>query len=279
MKRIVICADDYNLAPGVSKSIRELIARGRLNATSVMTIFPGLAEEAKALVETAAPGAIQLGLHLTLSGGFAPLAASPLPTADGMLPSMAVLHSPRSHFRLDRKNIAAEIEAQLGAFEKAFGRAPDYVDGHHHCQLVPGVQKVFLETVARRTPKAWARQCAPARKATLLRADNKTRFLGLLSLNFIRLAKKAGVPVNPSFSGAYDYAGGTRFAELFPRFLAELTDDGVMMCHPGYIDEILRSRDILREPREQEHSLLASEQFLTAMRDAGASLAGTSRPS
>lgn len=272
MKRVVLCADDYNLAPGVSKSIRELIAKGRLNATSVMTLFPGLAEEAKALLATPAPVPLQIGLHLTLSGGFTPLSASPLATGDGRLPDMATLHSPKSHFRLNRNNIAAEIEAQYRAFEQAFGRAPDYVDGHHHCQLVPGVQKTFLETVARLAPKAWVRQCAPARKSALIAADNKARYLGVLSLNFVRLAQKTGLRVNPSFSGAYDYFGAQEFAVLFPRFLDELTDGGVMMCHPGYIDDVLRSRDILLAPREKEHSLLGSQQFVTAMKNAGATL-------
>ncbi len=273
MKRIVVCADDYNLAPGVSRAIRELIAAGRLNATSVMTLFPGLKQEADALLATPAPVPLQIGLHLTLSGGFTPLAASPMATPDGKLPSLAELHSPKSHFKLKRADIAVEIEAQLRAFQEAFGRAPDYVDGHHHCQLVAGVQKVFLETVARLAPNAWVRQCAPARKSALLTADNKTRFLGILSLNFRRLARKAGVPVNPSFSGAYDYFGAEKFEDLLPRFLSELTDGGVMMCHPGYVDDVLRSRDILREPREAERLLLASERFPVAMKAAGATLA------
>jgi hypothetical protein len=76
VKRIVVCADDYNIAPGVSKAIRELIAQGRLNATSVMTLFPGLEEEANALLATPSPVPLQIGLHLTLSGGFAPRTAS-----------------------------------------------------------------------------------------------------------------------------------------------------------------------------------------------------------
>lgn len=272
MKRIVLCADDYNLAPGVSKSIRELITKGRLSATSVMTLFPGLEQEAKALLATPAPGPLEIGLHLTLSGGFTPLATPPLATIDGTLPDMATLHSPKSHFHLNRKSIAAEIEAQVLAFKRAFGRAPDYVDGHHHCQLVPGVQKIFLETVSRLAPQAWVRQCAPARKSTLITAGNKTRYLGLLSLHFVRLARKIGVPVNPSFSGAYDYSGTQDFAVLFPRFLDGLTDGGVMMCHPGYVDDILRSRDSLLGPREKEHSFLAGGQFPVVMQQTGATL-------
>ena len=63
MKKIVVCADDYNIAPGVSKAIRELIAKGRLNATSVMTLFPSLDEEAKALKKTRLTNGLTEGLN------------------------------------------------------------------------------------------------------------------------------------------------------------------------------------------------------------------------
>lgn len=273
MKKIVVCADDYNIAPGVSKAIRELIAKGRLNATSVMTLFPGLDEEAKALNETPSPSPIQIGLHLTLSGGFAPLVSPPMATGDGKLPSMTKLLSPLSLLQVSRKAVAAEIEAQIEAFTRAFGRLPDYVDGHQHCQLMPAIRKTFVQTIARLAPNAWVRQCAPARKSALISADSKTRVIGTLSLGLARLARKAGLAVNPSFSGAYDFGGVEKFEDLLPRFLAELTEGGVVMVHPGFIDDTLSARDILVERREEEYFLLGSEKFLIAMKDAEATLA------
>ena len=39
-RRIILCADDYGIAPGVNDAIRDLVARGRLNATSVMVVAP-----------------------------------------------------------------------------------------------------------------------------------------------------------------------------------------------------------------------------------------------
>ena len=39
-RRIWLCADDYGISPAVDRGIRELIARGRLNATSVMVVAP-----------------------------------------------------------------------------------------------------------------------------------------------------------------------------------------------------------------------------------------------
>ena len=50
-RRIWLCADDYGIAPGVNAAIRDLVARGRLNATSVMVVAPSFsrAEAACAL--------------------------------------------------------------------------------------------------------------------------------------------------------------------------------------------------------------------------------------
>ncbi len=42
---VVLCADDYGLAPGVSAGIRELLDAGRLSATGAMTLSPHWAAE------------------------------------------------------------------------------------------------------------------------------------------------------------------------------------------------------------------------------------------
>lgn len=273
MKRIVLCADDYGLAPGVSRAIRELISKGRLNATSVMTVLPDLAEEAKALLACPSPAPVQIGLHVTLTGVFMPLVGPPLATADGRFPDVAALMSPLAQFRIDRRAVAMEIEAQLEAFVRAFGRTPDFVDGHQHVQLLPGIRGPFLAAVARLAPGAWVRQCGPANKRTLIAASNKTRFLGALSIGFERLAKRRGVATNPAFAGAYDFRTSENYAALFARFIGELSDRGVAMCHPGFVDDELRARDPLTERREAEYAFFAGDEFSEVMARADATLA------
>ena len=39
-RRIWLCADDYGISPSVNAAIRDLIERGRINATSVMVVAP-----------------------------------------------------------------------------------------------------------------------------------------------------------------------------------------------------------------------------------------------
>ena len=44
-RQIWLCADDYGISRSVNAAIRELILRGRINATSVMTAAPHLDAE------------------------------------------------------------------------------------------------------------------------------------------------------------------------------------------------------------------------------------------
>lgn len=273
MRRIVVCADDYGLAPGVSKAIRDLISRRRINATSVMTVFPDLAEEAAALAALPAPSPVQIGLHVTLTGVFMPLASPPVATADGRLPDLAALLPPLGRFRIATAAVEAEIEAQLQAFMRAFGRPPDFVDGHQHVQLLPGIRRPFLGAVAKLAPKAWVRQCGPWRKRTLLGANNKARFIAGLSLGFIRAAKRRGLHANPGFAGAYDFRSPQPFSANFAAFLRGLPDGGVVMCHPGFVDETLRARDPLLEQRESEYAFFSGEEYSATLERAGAALA------
>src|ERR1019366_7759061 len=50
LRKFWLCADDYGISPAVDRAIRDLIARGRLNATSVMVRAPSFSTaEAAAL--------------------------------------------------------------------------------------------------------------------------------------------------------------------------------------------------------------------------------------
>ena len=53
-RRIWLCADDYGLSPGVNRAIRDLIERGRLNATSVMVVGPAIGRDEISALQAAA---------------------------------------------------------------------------------------------------------------------------------------------------------------------------------------------------------------------------------
>jgi hypothetical protein len=140
-------------------------------------------------------------------------------------------------------------------------------------QLLPRVREGFLAAVARHARSAWVRQCGPASLRALRTADSKTRFLAALSFGFRRRATAAGLKFNPAFAGAYDFASGEEFGVLFARFLNGLPEGGVIMCHPGQVDDALIARDPLTHRREEEYAFLSGSGLPQTLAQAGATLA------
>ncbi len=160
LRRIWLCADDYGLAEGVNRAIRDLISRGRLNATSVMVVGPAIGRAEVAALQDAAANSPRcaIGLHATLTAPFRPLTMYFRPLDGGLfLPFPTMLRSGLLR-RLDPGLIEDELLAQLAAFKELFGRAPDFVDGHQHAQLFPQVRDAFLRAVKDAAPGAWVRQ-------------------------------------------------------------------------------------------------------------------------
>ena len=55
---------------------------------------------------------------------------------------------------------------------------------------------------------------------------------------FRHSATRAGITFNPAFAGAYNFSKKPDFGELFERFLDALPEGGLIMCHPGFVDDI-----------------------------------------
>jgi predicted glycoside hydrolase/deacetylase ChbG (UPF0249 family) len=262
-RRIWLCADDYGLAEGVNRAIRDLIERGRLNATSVMVVGAAIGrDEVKALQEVAAKSPrCAIGLHATLTAPFRPLTMHFRPTDGGMFLPFAKLLRAGLLRRLDVEMIYGELMVQLATFKDLFGRAPDFVDGHQHAQLFPQARDGFLRAVKEAAPGAWVRQSGRMQPLAKRLGAPKALVLDVLSAQFRKRAARAGIPFNPAFAGAYDFSTAPDFGELMRQFLDRLPEGGLVMCHPGFVDETLASLDPLTTQREAEHAYLAGSDF------------------
>ncbi|MBV8754900.1 MAG: ChbG/HpnK family deacetylase [Hyphomicrobiales bacterium] len=272
---IWLCADDYGIARGVNTAIRDLIMRGRLNAASVMVVPPAFTRaEARslAILNNGTPRAA-IGLHLTLTAPFRPLMPGFQPLRDGGFPLLRDLFKAGLLRRLNPATLAAEIDAQLSAFTAAFGRPPDFIDGHQHAHLAPQVRDAVLAAAKRRAPGAWVRQCGSVQPAIKRLGDPKGLLLNAFSRAMRARAQTLGVPTNPAFAGTYGFRSGADFARKFPRFLDALPDGGVVMCHPGHVDEELIRLDPLTDLREREYAYLAGDTFPATLARAGFALA------
>lgn len=268
----VLCADDFGLAPGVSDAIIELIAAGRLSATSCMTSCADWARAAAILKGTVANRPADVGLHLTLTD-HPPLSvakglttAGRLPPLSGLLPR-ALLHT------LPAQAVRDELRAQLDAFEDGWNAAPDYIDGHQHVHLLPTIREAVVTEVLRRYAPGtvWLRNCVEPAGACIRRgvATPKALFISQLGRPLKRLADAAGIATNEGFSGLHDFSATHPFRPRMQAFLTALGPRPLVHVHPGRVDAALLACDSLTTPREAELAYLASADFADDLAAAG----------
>jgi predicted glycoside hydrolase/deacetylase ChbG (UPF0249 family) len=263
-RRITLIADDYGLTPGVSLAIRQLLEAGRLSGTSCMTVGAFWPAEAGTLRDLSdADGRAEIGLHLCLTGPFAPLSPQ-LRGTEGWrrFPGLGALFGLSFRRRLPLAALAAEIEAQYTGFVAAFGRPPDFIDGHQHVHLLPGIAETLALTLrsAGIRPR-WIRRCGDSPGRILRRPfATKSLVLHALSLRSDRVLGPLSAGRNPSFGGVYDFAEGN-YPTLFDRWLATTPDRAVIMCHPGRVDAPLAALDPVTDARESECRYFASPAF------------------
>jgi predicted glycoside hydrolase/deacetylase ChbG (UPF0249 family) len=260
-RRITLCADDYGISPAVSRAIRDLITRGRINATSVMTVAPGFNQSEAQTLLTAAQRGTAIGLHVTLTAPFHPLSENFAPVRDDAFPALSTMVLRAQLRLLEPDLLAGEILRQFEMFKRAFGRSPDFVDGHQHVHIFPQIRDAFLSIAKDAAPNAWVRQCGLPESQTGF-TDLKAVLLGWHSRHFRRLAETYGVRTNPAFAGTYAYRRDADFTVLFPTFLDGMPDGGLVMCHPGKVDAELERLDPLTTLREREYEYFLDENFL-----------------
>ena len=259
--RIVLCADDYGLAPGLGRAIRELLARRRLSAVSCMSVGPHWREEAARLSEV---GDADVGLHLTLTEQ-EPLGRLPRTAPAGRLPRFGQMLRLAYAGRLDREELRGELARQFDAFVAARGREPDFLDGHHHVQQLPIVRTLVADLFSTRLAgrAAYVRTCAEPWGAILRRRAFAFHHLAFAwpGRGLRRVLERRGIPTNRGYAGAYDFSPRIPYAVLFDRFLSQARDGLLVNCHPGFVDGALRERDALTEGREREYEFLSGPAF------------------
>lgn len=271
---ITLCADDYGLAPGLGRAIRDLIAAGRLQATGCMTASRFWPDEAALLKPL--EGKAQFGVHLMLTD-HAPIGPMPGLAPQGRLPGIGALVRRAVLHRLDGAEIAAELERQVDAFEAAMGRPPDFLDGHHHVHQLPTIRDAVLDIWRRRLKPTggWVRSCWENPAAIWARGIDPVRatIIALLGLRFRWMLRAAKAPHNRGFRGVYDFSGKLAYAELFRIFTESPGPATLVMCHPGLVDEALKACEWLTDQREVEYRFLASDECARSLSERGLTLA------
>jgi predicted glycoside hydrolase/deacetylase ChbG (UPF0249 family) len=254
---LIVTADDFGIGRKTSEGIVRAHLNGPVTATSVMTVTGDHLRASVPLLANA-PN-LDLGLHIVLTRcGEKPIVAresSGLVDRDGEFFSNGKLWYRAFTGKLDQIGIADEIAAQTEVFHKLIGRAPDYVDGHHHAHQLPVVREALLDVMAADLlPRVTRITTEPAR---IRRQVGSVRIKRLAAAFLGRAAAKdfstRWVWTNDSFFGMLS-GGDLRRAFPWQKYLAALPDSGVIewVVHPGLPDETLEGRDDYRAARATE---------------------------
>lgn len=271
--KVILCADDFAISPGVSSAITELIKSRRVTATSCMSISPYWKAHASMLRPFR--NSIDLGIHFTLTS-FKPLGEMPILAPYGSLPGYRHLFWLSIMGKLNIGEIKQEMLRQLDSFEKAWGGSPDFLDGHMFIHHLPGIREALIalyREIFSGTGVYIRSSSAPIAVIYKRRAfTTKALAIGYFGWKLKKMGEKYKIPFNTMFSGIYDFSTNIPYPELFEKFLTGLQHRSVIMCHPGIADAVLSRVDNLSFQREREYEFFKSSRFVEILEKTGIEL-------
>ncbi len=257
-KQLIVNADDYGRAPGVSRGILTAHREGIVTSTTVMINQPGVEEQ---LSEALACPALGVGLHLVFTAWRPLLPPGEVPDlvdGNGLFLEQHDVWARAEQIPLAQ--LQAELSAQLERFVSLAGRLPDHLDCHHFVHLYPPFFQVYADLAAQSQlplrvpfpPETEFDQAA--RTLPFLEGFPRDLVRGMVVTDSALL--KARRLAHPDrFIGTF-FGRETLTLEALLGHL-EALPDGVteLMCHPAYDDPALAASSY-RSEREIELHLL-----------------------
>jgi chitin disaccharide deacetylase len=263
MKRLIINADDFGLAPGVNRAIIELQQAGALSSATLMANGPFFSP---AVYMAFAQPSLAVGCHVVLVDGSPCLRPAEVPSlVDPRNPS-SFRNTVGSFFadllrgRIREEEIEAEAVAQIRRVQSS-GITVSHIDSHKHVHAFPRVLAPLLRA---------ARQCGvrcvrnPFEPWWSLKATRPAGAVRRMQVHvmrtqgraFSRLTREHDMMTADGSMGLL--ATGVLDDSVLRSLLRAMpTGTWELVCHPGYSDRALEeARTRLRASREVERSAL-----------------------
>jgi hopanoid biosynthesis associated protein HpnK len=221
---LVFAADDLGRTESVNSAVMDAFDHGILTSASLMAGGEAFHEAVKALRQRQG---LSVGLHITLCDGMSVLSNADMPD----------LTCPRGNFsgsaaatwiKLYRKRVLdqaeKEIEAQFDRLEGA-GIKPDYVDGHHHIHMHPGLFRAVCRIASRRGV-SWIRITSEPLRAVYSLGSKSRGIMPYIEWAVFRLLKRRNIK-DAGMNGlryARHVFGLSRTGELDEKYILQLLD-------------------------------------------------------
>lgn len=263
MKRLIINADDFGLAPGVNRAIIELQQAGALSSATLMANGPFFSP---AVYMAFAQPSLAVGCHVVLVDGSPCLRPAEVPSlVDPRSPS-SFRNTVGSFFadllrgRIREEEIEAEAVAQIRRVQSS-GITVSHIDSHKHVHAFPRVLAPLLRA---------ARQCGvrcvrnPFEPWWSLKATRPAGTVRRMQVHVMRTQGRAFSRLTREHDmmtadGSMGLLATGVLDDSVLRSLLRAMPPGTweLVCHPGYSDRALdEARTRLRASREVERSAL-----------------------
>lgn len=217
-KYLIINADDFGLSPSVNRGIIEAFEVGNISSTTMMANMPGFEDAVEHILKCPTLG---VGMHFNLTYG------SPINPPE-RVPSLVNEHG-RFSYQLandwEEVDIFIELHSQWDRFIRA-GLTPTHIDSHQHIQMY---LKVYKQLVS------------------------------FANLNQLYMRKTPFDPIigmHPLKSTDYFimdiYFEGDGISRLECHLQNLKPGVTELMCHPGYVDDIVTTVSDWTDVREIE---------------------------
>src|SRR5271168_3663422 len=265
MKRLIVNADDFGLAPGVNRAIVELQQAGALSSTTLMATAPYFSP---AVYLAFAQPALSVGCHIVLVDGSPLLRPDEVPSlldprrraSLSLRPTVGSFLRDLMRGRIREQEIEAEAVAQIRRIQSS-GITVSHIDSHKHVHAFPRVLAPLLRA---------ARQCGvrcvrnPFEPWWSLKATRPAGTVRRMQVHvmrtqgraFSRLTREHGMM---TADGSMGLLATGILDDSVLRALLRAMPPGTweLVCHPGYSDRALdEARTRLRASREVERSAL-----------------------
>lgn len=254
-RQLIVNADDYGRAPGVSRGILYAHRTGIVTSTTVMINRPGVEAQ---LAEAMACRELGVGLHLVFTAWRPVLPPQRIPALVDSNGHFLEQHQVWARAKtIPVEQLHAELKAQVERFRALAGRLPDHLDCHHFVHLYPPFFQVYADLAAHyrlplRVP--FSPQTDLTKTLPFLEGFpcDLVRGIQVTDSNLVQ-ARRLAHPDH--FIGTFFGRQALTVDYLFG--LLKALPEGVseLMCHPGYDDPTLASSSY-RTERELELALL-----------------------
>jgi chitin disaccharide deacetylase len=268
--QLVVTADDFGLSPGVDQGILEAYRRGIVRSTALLVNFPDVADSVARLRQE--PG-LEVGIHLNLTAGPPVLPPGRVPS---LLDSKGNFHTFSTFFgraalsQIDWSEVTEEWQAQL---ERGLdlGCRFTFLTSHQHVHMLPQLTRV----------------CESLSHKFRIGAVRLSKFISPTTYWPPRLKAFALIPFAQMAGSVFKESGvfsNDSMLEIPPKHpdralhqvcrLIQGLHGGVheLVCHPGYVDSLLRARDPYVAGRTFELAVLVDPRLWAFLESSGVAL-------